>query len=208
MTATPATAVRPETMKARPVRLAVMCIASSGSARRPRSSTNRRRMREVNSVQTAITSGPETAVSGLSFRRQRPGDQGHRPHGHHHRHQRQQRADDAAEPHGQEDPDEDEGQVGEQGCATWPGCRSRPDADHRDPARGVGDAGRRVQVVLHVARPPARAPPAWRSSTANTMLRRRPAVGHRRVLDVLGGDARRPGPRRPAGDGRGPGRRR
>ena len=47
---------------------AVVAMACTGSAPRPRSSTKRSRMREVNSVHTAISSGPETAVSGLSFR--------------------------------------------------------------------------------------------------------------------------------------------
>ncbi len=68
MTATPAMAVSPETMNARPVRLAVSCMDSTGPRRRARSSTNRNRIKEVNSVHTATTNGPDTAVIGLSLR--------------------------------------------------------------------------------------------------------------------------------------------
>ena len=68
MTATPATAVMADTMKARPVRPAAVSTASRGEAPRSRSSTNRNRISEVNSVQAAMTSGPPIAVMGLSFR--------------------------------------------------------------------------------------------------------------------------------------------
>ena len=67
-TATPAMAVMADTMKARPVRAPATSMASWGSRPRWRSSTNRRRISEVNSVQAAITSGPPTAVIGLSLR--------------------------------------------------------------------------------------------------------------------------------------------
>ena len=65
---TPATAVMPDTMKARPVRRAVASMASRGARPGPRSSTNRNRISDVNSVQTATTNGPATAVTGLSLR--------------------------------------------------------------------------------------------------------------------------------------------
>ncbi len=65
MTATPEMAVRPDTMNARPVRLAVISTASRGLRPLPRSSTNRKRMSDVNSVQTAdhqrTTDGGERA---------------------------------------------------------------------------------------------------------------------------------------------------
>ena len=61
-------AVMPETMKARPVRRAVASMAWRGVRPRARSSTNRNRIRDVNSVQTATTRGPATAVTGLSLR--------------------------------------------------------------------------------------------------------------------------------------------
>ena len=61
----------------------------------------------MNSVQAATTSGPPTAVIGLSLRSRRPGDEVGRAHGDEHRHQRQQRAHDAAQPDGEEDADEE-----------------------------------------------------------------------------------------------------
>ena len=65
ITATPAMAVNAETMNARPVRDAATSTASFGLKPRRRSSTNRNRISEVNSVQAATTNGPPTAVIGL-----------------------------------------------------------------------------------------------------------------------------------------------
>src|SRR3954468_3344448 len=67
-TATPAMEVRPDTMNARPVRVAATSTASFGSSPRRRSSTNRSRISDVNSVHVATTKGPPTAVSGLRLR--------------------------------------------------------------------------------------------------------------------------------------------
>ncbi len=67
-TATPEIAVSADTMNARPVREATTSTASFGSRPRSRSSMNRNRINEVNSVQAATTSGPPTAVIGLSLR--------------------------------------------------------------------------------------------------------------------------------------------
>src|SRR3954451_5823004 len=67
-TATPAMAVSPDTMNARPVRDAATSTASFGSSPRRRSSMNRNRISDVNSVHAAMTSGPPTAVIGLSLR--------------------------------------------------------------------------------------------------------------------------------------------
>ena len=61
-------AVMADTMKARPVRAPATSMASRGSRPRCRSSTKRSRISDVNSVQAATTSGPPTAVIGLSFR--------------------------------------------------------------------------------------------------------------------------------------------
>ncbi len=58
----------PDTMNARPVREAATSTASFGPRPRRRSSMKRRRISEVNSVHAAITSGPPTAVIGLSLR--------------------------------------------------------------------------------------------------------------------------------------------
>jgi hypothetical protein len=55
-------------MNARPVRAAATSTAWRGSRPRRRSSTNRRRIRDVNSVQAATTSGPPTAVIGLNVK--------------------------------------------------------------------------------------------------------------------------------------------
>ena len=55
-------------MNARPVRDAATSIASRGSSPRRRSSTKRSRISDVNSVHAATTSGPPTAVIGLSLR--------------------------------------------------------------------------------------------------------------------------------------------
>ena len=63
-----ATAVRAETMNARPVRSAVTSTASRGARPRRRSSMKRRRISDVNSVQAATTNGPPTAVIGDSLR--------------------------------------------------------------------------------------------------------------------------------------------
>ena len=68
MTATPAMAVRADTMNALPVRDAATSTDSSGVKPRRRSSTNRSRISDVNSVHAATTSGPPTAVMGLNFR--------------------------------------------------------------------------------------------------------------------------------------------
>ena len=67
-TATPAIAVSPDTMNARPVRPATTSTASCGSMPRARSSTKRSRINDVNSVQAAMTSGPPTAVIGLRLK--------------------------------------------------------------------------------------------------------------------------------------------
>ncbi len=55
-------------MKARPVLDAATSAAWRGSRPRWRSSTNLKRISDVNSVHTAITSGPPTAVIGLRVR--------------------------------------------------------------------------------------------------------------------------------------------
>jgi hypothetical protein len=68
ITSTPLIAVSALTMNARPVRLAVTSTASRGGKPRLRSSTKRSRISDVNSVHAATTSGPPTAVMGLSFR--------------------------------------------------------------------------------------------------------------------------------------------
>ena len=68
MTATPEIAVNADTMNARPVREAATSMASRGARPRRRSSTKRSRISDVNSVHAATTSGPPTAVIGLSFR--------------------------------------------------------------------------------------------------------------------------------------------
>ncbi len=128
-------AVMPDTMNARPVRRAVASMASRGLRPRARSSTNRNRMRDVNSVQTATTRGPATAVTGLSLRWKANADERHRPDGHEHRHERQQRPDEAAQPEGEEDAHEQDGQVGE----LDPGRLEVLDAAHPD----RGDATRR-----------------------------------------------------------------
>ena len=61
-------AVSADTMNARPVRDAATSTDSSGVKPRRRSSTNRSRISDVNSVHAATTSGPPTAVMGLSLR--------------------------------------------------------------------------------------------------------------------------------------------
>src|SRR5262249_52486002 len=66
--AAPESAVSADTMNARPVRDAATSTDSSGVRPRRRSSTNRSRVRDVNSVHAATTKGPPTAVTGLSLR--------------------------------------------------------------------------------------------------------------------------------------------
>ena len=57
----------------------------------------------MNSVHAATTSGPPTAVIGLSLRSSGPGHERRRADGDEHRHERQQRPDDRAQPHGEEE---------------------------------------------------------------------------------------------------------
>ena len=57
----------------------------------------------MNSVQAATTSGPPTAVMGLSLRLNDVGDERGGADRDQHRHQREQRPHDAAQPHGEEE---------------------------------------------------------------------------------------------------------
>ena len=90
-TATPAMAVSADTMNARPVRAAATSTAARGSRPRRRSSTNRSRISEVNSVHAAITSGPPTAVIGLRVKPGEVREQRRGPDRDQHRHEREQR---------------------------------------------------------------------------------------------------------------------
>ena len=84
-----------------------------GASPRRRSSTNRKRISDVNSVHAATTSGPPTAVIGLSLRLQRVGEQRRGADRDQHRNERQQRTDDAPQPDREEQEHEEDRDVGE-----------------------------------------------------------------------------------------------
>ena len=201
MTATPEIAVSADTMKARPVRDAATSIASRGGRPRRRSSTKRSRISDVNSVHAATTSGPPTAVIGLSLRLERVREQRRRADRDQHRHERQQRADDAAQPDRQEQEHEEDRDVGEDhavrlevveqadaddretrrsGARSSPagarsrGSRARPSARASSPLGPV----RKMMFIARAARPrPSRA--GCRAARRRTRLRTSAAVGVR-----------------------------
>ena len=130
-------------MNARPVRGAVTSTAARGVRPRRRSSTNRSRISDVNSVQAATTSGPPTAVIGLSLRLSDVGEQRRGADRDQHRHEREQRPDDAAQPDREEQEDEEDREVGEQDPVRLE-VVEQADADDREARRRRADARRRL----------------------------------------------------------------
>ena len=165
ITATPAMAVMADTMKARPVRAAATSTASFGS--RP--------------ALPLLDEAQEDQRRELGARRdhERPADRGHRaqlqaeartppatrrPTAISTGHQRQQRADDAAEPHGEEEEHEQDRQVGEQDAVRLE-VLEQADAHHGQARRG----GRR--------RPPAGRRSSRISLTTTARSSRRAGAG-------------------------------
>ena len=90
----------------------------------------------MNSVQAATTSGPPTAVIGLSLRsRAQKATSEATPDRDEHRHERQQRPDERAQPDRQEQEHEQDRQVGEQDAVGLE-VVEQADADHGQARRG------------------------------------------------------------------------
>ena len=160
MTATPAIAVRADTMNARPVRDAVTSIALRGDRPRRRSSTKRKRISDVNSVHAATTSGPATAVIGLSFRLRIHANSDAAPTA-----TSTGTSDSSARTmlrsrNDEEHEDEEDREVGQQGPVRLE-VVEQTDADHGETRRRRADAARRLDSVADLAhddRPARRGP--------------------------------------------------
>ena len=89
----------------------------------------------MNSVQAATTSGPPTAVIGLSLRLKAHATSDATPDRDQHRHERQQRPDDRAQPDGEEQEHEEHREVGEHDAVGLE-VVEQPDADDGEARRG------------------------------------------------------------------------
>ena len=100
----------------------------------------------MNSVHAATTSGPPTAVIGLSLKLNAYATSDATPTAISTGHEREQRADDAAQPDGQEEEHEEDREVGELDAVRLE-VVEQADADDREARRRGPDPGRRVGVV-------------------------------------------------------------
>ena len=103
----------------------------------------------MNSVHAAITSGPPTAVIGLSLRSNAHATIDAMPDRDRNRHERQQRTDDRAQPDREEQEDEQQREVGQHDAVGFE-VLEQTDPDDREARRRERDPFRRVRVLPHV----------------------------------------------------------